>query len=123
VSRGDDLSPLFAEIGFSSISATFSSDGGYLVNAAWPGDSLDFTGTWSADLSTDPHGITLLQDDPIPAEAAGIWAVDSEVLTYEIVDLNNTDGYTAPTADGGFGSTGAPGSVDADFNVQTYRRP
>ena len=123
VSTGGDLSPLLSSLTITTVTATFAADGSYAVEALYSGGSLPFAGTYSVDTSTEPAAITLSQTEPYATTAQGIWSVSGEVLTYEVVDLSNTDGYTAPTAAEGFGSTGSPGSQEADFNVQTYRRP
>ena len=47
--------------------------------------------------------------------------MSGSTLTYEVVDLGNTDGHTAPTVEGGFGSTTGPGLSSGD-NTQTYQR-
>lgn len=121
LSAGDDLSPLFAGSGITRIDATFSSDGSYSVGAVYAGTTYDFTGTYTADGAADPGTITLSQVEPYATTAEGLWSVSGGTLTYEVVDLSNTDGHTAPTLAGGFGSTTGPGLSDGD-NVQTYQR-
>ncbi|MFT5685286.1 MAG: hypothetical protein ACI8RZ_006236 [Myxococcota bacterium] len=121
LSTGSDLSPLFAGSGITRIDASFKSDGSYSVGAVYAGTTYDFTGTYTVDASTDPGAITLSQVEPYATTAEGLWSISGDTLTYEVVDLSNTDGHTAPTLSGGFGSTTGPGLSDGD-NIQTYQR-
>lgn len=121
LSEGDDLSELFAPY-YTKITADFAADGSYLVVATdTDGGSTDFIGTWTDDTSTDPATIQLVQTSPSNATSEGIYAVDGDVLTYEVVIVTPSYGYTPPTPEGGFGSSSGP-RLDPGVNVQTYRR-
>ena len=123
VSQGDDLSPLFADAGFTRIDATFSTDGSYVVEAFYGAGSFELTGTYTVSTATNPATISLSQASPTVASAEGIWAVSGGVLTYEVVQVDpNPDGYTPPTVEGGFGSTAGPGLSSGD-NIQIFRTP
>ena len=121
LSTGSDLSELFAPY-FSGITASFRSSGAYTVVATdTDGKSTTFLGTWTDDASTSPAGIELVQTSPSNATSEGIYAVNGDVLTYEVVIVDPSYGYTAPTPSAGFGSTSGP-QLEAGQNVQTYRR-
>jgi hypothetical protein len=73
------------------------------------------------DASTSPGSITLTQASPYAATAVGIYQVDGDTLTYEVVQTLPDYGFTPPTSETGFGSTSGPG-LDADVNIQIYQR-
>ncbi len=120
-SEGADLSELFAPY-YSWISAAFRKDGSYTVVATdTDGKSVTFIGTYAADTRTDPANIELVQTSPSNAVSDGIYAVDGDTLTYEVVIVEPSYGYTPATPASGFGSTSGP-KLGAGQNVQTYRR-
>ena len=51
----------------------------------------------------------------------GIYEVDGNTLTYEVVQVDPDYGFTPPTPESGFGSTGGPNMTEG-INVQVYRR-
>lgn len=118
VSQGDDVSTLLGgpPFNFARIDATFEADGSYeAVGLADDNSTFTFTGTYVVDESTDPATIDIEQTAPAPATVQGIWRVEDDVLTYDIVDI----GFgTPPTVAGGFGSSSAGAA-----NIQTYRKP
>ena len=124
VSTGADLAPLFVDYtDYVAIYATFNDDGTYAVEGAYEASASDtFSGTYVVDLGTDPHGITLSQASPSTVTSQGIWAVDGDTLTYEVLQTQpDTTGCTPPTAAGGFGSTDCS-YLDPGDNTQIYRR-
>lgn len=124
-SEGDDLSPLFAgePFNYASVVATFRADLTYSVVATDTSgaETPALTGTYVADDTTVPGVITLTQTVPYEATAVGIWQVEGDVLTYEVVQTVPDYGFVPPTPAGGFGSTGGP-NMTAGINTQVYRR-
>ena len=130
VSEGDNLAPAFvdpdAASTISKVTATFSADGSYVVSAKVDGvaRAFDFEGTWTADMSTSPHGIVLNQATLNGAAkvltSAGIWLVEASTLTYEAIQTDPDAGCSPPTAAGGFGSTTCSPEVEAGYYVQVY---
>lgn len=123
VSEGADRSPLFAAepFDYASVVAEFAGAGTYVVTSTdQEGVEYVLTGTYT---TTDgaPGTITLEQTDPYVATAKGLWQVDGDTLTYEVVQTVPDYGYAPPTAADGFGSTSGPGMTPG-LNVQTYRR-
>lgn len=122
-SEGGDLSDLFSGEPFRyvAVEAVFRADGGYVVTSTdQDGATYVLTGTYAA---TDgaPGAVSLSQVEPYEAEAEGIWQVDGDTLTYEVVQTVPDYGFVPPTPAGGFGSTAGPG-LSPGVNVQIYRR-
>jgi hypothetical protein len=112
-SAGADIAPLLVDV--VRVDATFEADGSYEVLTLLGDDSTwTLVGTWTSDLSTDPAAIALSQTSPWADAVEGIWGVDGDVLTWDVVSV--ALGSPA-TPGGGFGSSSA-----GDDNVQTYRR-
>lgn len=121
LSEGDDISDLLAPY-FTSAEGHFHADGSYTASAVYTdGSVLDFAGTYTSDTSTDPASIVLSQTSPNNVTSKGIYAVDGDVLTYEVVQTSPDAGYTPPTPESGFGTTSGP-QIEPGVNVQTYRR-
>jgi hypothetical protein len=121
LSEGDNVAPLLADFGFTSLTATFGADGSYAVEAVYNGNPIPLTGTYTVDVSTTPHTIVVNQESPQAVTSAGIWQVEGDTLTYEIVQTSPDQGFTAPTPDSGFGSTAGAG-VEPNSNIQVYVR-
>jgi hypothetical protein len=124
LSEGEDLSPLFsgAPFEYERVEGSFSSSGTYTFSTTLAsGEQIPVSGTFSADTSTEPASITLEQEEPYEASAQGIFSVDGDVLTYEVVQTEPDYGYSPPTPSSGFGSTSGPAIGPGD-NVQTFRR-
>ena len=112
-SAGADIAPLLVDV--VRVDATFEADGSYEVLTVLGDDSTwTLVGTWSSDLSTDPADIELSQTSPWADAVEGIWGVDGDVLTWDVVSVALG---TPATPGGGFGSSSA-----GEDNVQTYRR-
>lgn len=123
VSEGGDLSDLFAADPFRyvRVDASFAVDGTYAVTSRDDGGAeYLLAGTWSTDEATAPATVTLAQTEPYEALAAGIWQVDGDVLTWEVVQTVPDYGFVPPTPSAGFGSTSGPG-LTPGANVQIYR--
>lgn len=124
LSQGQDLSELFANAPFEYVrlDASFRQDGSYVVTGTTAEDeAYVFEGAWVADTTTSPGTITLTQTAPSNAVAEGIWEIEGNTLTYEVVQVSPDYGFTAPTPEAGFGSTGGP-NMTAGINVQVYQR-
>lgn len=122
-SEGGDLSELFSGDPFHyvSVEATFAADGSYVVSSTdRDGTSYVLTGVWSG-ADGQPGTVSLSQTEPYEAEAEGIWQVDGDTLTYEVVQTIPDYGFVPPTPAGGFGSTSGPG-LTPGLNVQLYQR-
>jgi hypothetical protein len=78
-------------------------------------------GTFVADEGTSPATIVLTQTSPYAATAEGIYQVDGDTLTYEVVQTQPDYGFLPPTPETGFGSTSGTGLNPGD-NIQIYRR-
>ncbi len=124
LSEGGNLSPLFGgdPFNYDHIDAVFQADGTYeVVGVDTAGARYDFAGTYVLDESTTPGSIVQTQTVPYDAVAAGLWLVEGDTLTLEVVQTSPDYGYTAATPDSGFGSTAGPG-LEAGDNIQTYVR-
>ena len=124
VSEGSDLSDLFAGLPFFYVwvEASFRADGQVFTEIRdRDGATYTTSGTWTTDTSTDPATISLQQTEPYVAALAGIYAIDGDTMTYEVVQLTPDYGYQAPTPELGFGSTAGPNLVPG-INVQTFER-
>ena len=120
LSEGDDVSAvLVTYYDITKVEVTFVDDGTYSTHMLdGSGLSYDAVGTWTAT-GVDIQEIALEQTAPDVASYVGIFRVQDDVLTYEVVQ-SGIAGITAPTVEAGFGSTGG---VPEGDNVQTYRRP
>jgi hypothetical protein len=125
VSAGEDLSPLFAgpPFQYQRIEASFNEDGSYRVDSTDQGGAVyTLLGTYTVEVGAGgPQVVRLSQTDPYEAEAEGIWQVEGDRLTYEVVQVEPDYGFAPPTPEGGFGSTSGQGLAPGD-NVQVYRR-
>jgi len=133
VSEGEDVAPLLAGPGVNVVrlDATFNTDGSFAASFVDRDDRVvAFTGRFRADTRTVPHRVVLEQETPQVVRSEGIWTLSpvragqvsvGDTLRYEIAQTQPPlNGVTAPTPEGGFGSTSG-GDFGAD-NVQTYRR-
>lgn len=124
ISEGSDISDLFAGLPFFyvSVEATFRADGSVSTEIRdRDGATYVTSGTWTTDTSTDPAVIDLQQIEPYAAVLSGIYAIEGDTMTYEVVQLSPDYGYQAPTPEGGFGSTAGPNLIPG-INVQTFER-
>ncbi|MED5371380.1 MAG: hypothetical protein VX899_10230 [Myxococcota bacterium] len=122
LSEGEDVSEVLGLYGYVKVDATFNDDGTYtVVSTDGDGATTTFSGTYTADTSTDPHSIVLSQTQPSEATAEGIYAIDGTTMQYEVVQTVPDYGFTAPTPESGFGSTSGPG-LSAGQNLQVFQR-
>lgn len=123
VSEGDDISPLLAEYGdVVRVDATFGANGSLVATALdGDGESTEYVSTYDA-VAGSPGAITVTQTSPYAATSEGIWQVEGDVLTYEVIQVTPDYGYSPATPESGFGSTSGPYLEEGD-NVQVYRRP
>lgn len=117
-SGGGTVGPGLEGFGFGDIDATFNGDGTYIVTGTVRDTAYELTGTYQVDTSTNPGTIQLTQESPENVDSAGIWQVDGDTLTYEVLDV--TAG-TPATPDGGFGSSVVRGETTDDW-IQVYVR-
>lgn len=122
LSEGDDISSLLAYYGYTSVTSSFLSDGSYVVDATGSTGAVDsYAGTFVADDSAALAAITLTQTSPSAITAEGIFTVEDDVLTYEVVQTSPDIGCTPPTVQSGFATTDCSGQT-GDYNVQVFRR-
>ena len=132
LSEGANISPLFAASPYNyvSITAVFNADATYSADGVQDSDgdgagdtTYTFSGTYTTDLTTEPHTIALTQTSPSADTATGIWDVDGDTLTYEVLSAQAASVCDAPTPEGGFGSTSCRvGNYEDGFNIQVYVR-
>ncbi len=128
VSEGADVAPLLREapLSLSRLQANFKSDQSFLVTITnQQGESFNLSGQYSVILNqtiTGPHEIELRQAQPEASFSQGIWTVENDILTYEVVQVEPPlpGNNTPPNAMSGFGSSNQ-GELGSD-NVQVYRR-
>ena len=123
-SEGADLSPLFSgePFHYEVVEVELSGGGAYVVTSVdRDGAEYVLSGTFTASEATDPATVSLRQTEPYEAEAEGIWQVQGEVLTWEVVQTVPDYGFAPPSPQEGFGSTSGPG-LQPGSNVQVYRR-
>ena len=97
LSSGDDVSVLFQSEMFDYvlIEVDFASDNTYTVTATdGSGSTYDLAGTFVTDTSTQPASIVLSQSSPYNATAEGIYDIDGDTMTYEVVQTVPDYGYT-----------------------------
>lgn len=128
LSEGTNVSPLLIYAGITKITAEFNADGTYTVESyTADGSKTTMTGNYTQTKS-DYAGIWEIRIDQITPSALvseGIFNVSLiegvVSLTYEVAQTDpEVVGVTAPTAEGGFGSTsaGAYGMMNVQIFVQ-----
>jgi hypothetical protein len=111
LSDGANVAPgLAATLKTKSITATFNSNNTYTVVATDSSNaSVTYSGTFTTakNNNTSIRNITLNQTVPASVTSTGIYRVTAKgVLSYEVIQTTPAiNGFTAPTAAGGFGST------------------
>lgn len=121
-SSGANIAPILAPFA-SKIVATFNTDGTYsVVQTDLDGAEITLAGTFVQTESAFDGiwDITLNQSSPSQLTAQGIFTIDAAgLLKYEVAQIDPAiSGVTAPTAEGGLGSTS--GGAFGLGNVQTY---
>lgn len=108
-----------------SIIAEFHTNSTYTVQQWKDGVKVDLSGTYTQTESNNGEiwNIQLNQSSPSTLTAQGIFEVsaDGNTMKYEVAQTDPAvAGVTAPTAEGGFGSTS--GGAFGDVNIQNYTR-
>ena len=107
-----------------NIVATFNSNSTYTVVATDSSNSdVTYSGTYSTSTNsnTSIRNITLNQVEPTSVTSTGIYRVTTQDLTYEVLQTTPAiDGYTAPTAAEGFGSTKYGSYALGSYWIQVY---
>ncbi len=123
VSAGDNLSELFRQFGFDTVSMLFRYDGTYVYTSVTTGGIRNvLTGTFvqQKNSGTAIRSVRMNQLNPVAATIEGIFLPengDPVTMKYETAQTEPAvAGLTPPTPEAGFGSTGLTGSD----NTQTY---
>ena len=127
VSAGADVAPGLAGAPFNtdSIIATFNANGTYNVLSYSGSSTTTFTGTYVPGTQAEGsiRAITLNQSTPSAVTSQGIFQVTGSGMEYEIIQVEPAiAGITAPTVEGGFGSTAFNGTPLGATWVQSYVR-
>ncbi len=124
LSAGVNVAPFLAGAPFNidSIKADFATNQTYTVTSYSGGTQTVLTGTYvqAASGVGSIWNITVNQTAPTTLTSEGIFEVIGDNMTYEIAQTEPATGFAAPTAAGGFGSTG--GGVLGMALVQKYVR-
>lgn len=107
------------------IDATFEEDNSYnVVSTDSTGSEVTFTGTYELgeETASGIRSITLQQNQPTSVVSEGIYQIDGNSMTYEVIQTEPNIGAEAPTVAGGFGSTVVNGEPQGMFWVQNYTK-
>ena len=107
------------------IDAEFEENGTYnVVSTDSAGAEVTFTGTYSLGDGEDGdiRTITLTQATPTSLTSAGIFQIQGNTMTYEVIQTQPNIGAEAPTVVGGFGSTLVNGETNGMIWVQGFER-
>jgi hypothetical protein len=122
-----DVSAILAGAGITGVNAEFNSDNTYVVESIAGGATTTLEGTYVVSEDPNEEGIytiTLNQSSPSTLTAEGIFAVyeaSPDSMWYEVAQtVPSITGVTAPTQEGGFGSTS--GGAFFNANIQKYTR-
>lgn len=125
ISEGSNVSVLLQTyFAIDSITATFESNNTYLVESYSAGAKTTYAGTY---VQTKPSSgtiwtIVLNQSTPTAVTSEGIFEITGTspnfTMKYEVAQTEPNIGATAPTVEGGFGSTS--GGALSTWNVQTF---
>ena len=120
-----DVSATLAGAGFSSITAIFGSSSYQVTASQTDGTPYEFTGSYivSEPNTAGIYAITLQQSTPSTATSEGILQVfvaSPDSMWYEVIQTDPGLGVTAPTQEGGFGSSA--GGLYGNVFVQKYHR-
>lgn len=125
ISEGENVAPLLLAFDIVKITAEFKEDGSYHVESFDSEDVMTvFSGVYTMEESAvaDIWNITLVQSAPTSVTSQGIFQIietdNGREMKYEVVQTEPSLGFSPPTAEGGFGSTGD--GVLGENNVQYY---
>lgn len=96
-----------------------------VVSVDSSGAAVNFEGNWVAGEPNEEgiRTITLNQSVPTTLTSSGIFRVDGDQMTYEVIQSSPAlDGVTPPTPEGGFGSTIQGGQQAGPLWIQRYER-
>lgn len=106
------------------IVATFNANGTYNVVATNDANAnVTFSGTYSVSASSNGNvrNITLNQTAPSAVTSVGIYEVTGTTMKYEVIQTTPAiQGFVAPTATAGFGSTAYNGTALGALWIQTF---
>ncbi|MCH8494784.1 MAG: hypothetical protein LAT57_04020 [Balneolales bacterium] len=111
LSTGDNVAPGLAAAPFNTarIEAEFRENQTYtVVSIDTDGASVTFTGTYVAGPETTSgiRSVVLSQNEPVAVTATGIYRIQGNEMTYEVIQTTPAiENISAPTVEGGFGST------------------
>ncbi|MCC5927064.1 MAG: hypothetical protein JJU41_10950 [Bacteroidetes bacterium] len=127
-SQGEDVAPGLAGAPFNTvrIDAVFNENGTYNVVSIDANDAqVTFTGTYELGPET-PSGIRqiiLSQSEPVAVTSTGIFQVDGNRMTYEVIQTTPAiENFNPPTVEGGFGSTSFGTVALGPTWIQRYSR-
>jgi hypothetical protein len=107
------------------INAEFNENGSYnVVSVDSAGTSVTYQGTYQVGTgaATAIRTIVLNQTVPTSLTSSGIFQIENNVMTYEVIQTQPAlDGVAAPTVAGGFGSTQQFGGPTALW-IQKFAR-
>ncbi len=107
------------------IDAEFAENGTYNVVATdSTGSEVTFTGAYELgeETASGIRTITLTQATPSSVTSEGIFQIESDMMTYEVIQTEPTVGAEAPTVEGGFGSTLVGGTNYGTYWVQVFEK-
>ncbi len=107
------------------IEATFEKNDTYtVVSTDSAGADVTFTGTFQLGDETDSgiRTITLQQNEPTSVVSEGIFQIEGNTMTYEVIQTEPSIGAEAPTVEGGFGSTLVNGDVTGVLWIQKFEK-
>ncbi len=119
-SVGANMAPGLVALGIDSIYAEFNTNSTYTVTSYSGGAPLDLTGTYVQTASGvgSIWNITVEQTSPSVLTSEGIFEVNGDNMTYEVIQTAPAIGATPPTAAAGFGSSTFGGTPLGTVYVQ-----
>lgn len=124
LSEGENVAPGLRDLASTArITATFNEDNSYVVvSVDNSGSEVTFTGTYETgeENASGVRSISLEQAQPVSVVSEGIFEIDGNTMTYEVIQTDPDIGATAPTVGGGFGSTVIGGQETGAYWVQTF---
>lgn len=111
ISQGEDVAPGLAGAPFNTarIDAEFNENGTYEVISIDANDAqVTFRGTYElgAETASGIRSIVLSQSEPVAVTSTGIFQVEGNRMTYEVIQTTPAiENFNPPTVAGGFGST------------------
>lgn len=107
------------------IDAVFGANATYNVIATdSTGSEVTYTGTYvlGDETASGIRTITLSQTAPTSVTSEGIFQIEGTTMTYEVIQTSPDIGATAPTVEGGFGSTLVGGVNYGTYWTQKFEK-